>query len=95
VSLRKYIHTTTGQDVRQCQSCSTCTKRMDIDHDILDVPFESLMQLILFDDEEVLTCRSVWSEEVLSASKYACERGLDVPKILLALREEAHRRGLV
>jgi len=68
---------------------------MDIDHDILDIPFESLNQLILIDDEEVLTCRSVWSDEVLAASIYACERGLDMRKILLALRSEAQRRGLV
>jgi hypothetical protein len=68
---------------------------MQLDHDIMDVPFESLMQLVLFDDEEVLTCRSVWSDEVLQAATYACERGLNIPMILLALREEALRRGLV
>lgn len=53
------------------------------------------MQLILFDDEEVLTCRSVWSNEVLQAAAYACERGIDIRQVLLALREEALRRGLV
>jgi hypothetical protein len=45
-------------------------------------------------DEEVLTSRTVWSDAVLKAAKDACARELDLEKILLVLREEAHRRGL-
>ncbi len=56
---------------------------------------DSLVQLIIMNDDEVLTCRTVWSDEVLKAAREACARELDLEKILLALREEAVQRGLV
>ncbi len=56
---------------------------------------DSLVQLILMNDEEVLTSKTVWSDEVMRAAKDACIRELDLEKILLALRDEAVRRGLV
>ncbi len=46
-------------------------------------------------DEEVLTSRTLWSDEVLRCAHDACVRELDLEKILLVLREEAIRRGLV
>jgi heterodisulfide reductase subunit C len=46
-------------------------------------------------DEEVLTSRTVWSDEVLQKAKEACARELNLEKILLVLREEAIKRGLV
>jgi len=45
-------------------------------------------------DEEVLTSRTLWSDEVLHCAQEACARELDLEKILLVLREEAVRRGL-
>jgi len=59
-----------------------------------DIPFDSLVQLIIMNDEEVLTSRTVWSDEVLLVAENACARELDLRKILLVLREEAVRRGL-
>jgi heterodisulfide reductase subunit C len=46
-------------------------------------------------DEEVLTSRTLWSDEVLHSAHDACARELDLEKILLVLRDEAIRRGLV
>jgi heterodisulfide reductase subunit C len=45
-------------------------------------------------DEEVLSSRTLWSDEVLYASREACTRELNLEKILLVLREEAIRRGV-
>ncbi len=92
MSLRRLILAKTGQDVQRCRGCQLCNGDYSSDQDI---PLDSLVQLIIMNDEEVLTSRTVWSDEVLHAAKEACARELDLEKILLVLREEAVRRGLV
>ncbi|HSB66897.1 MAG TPA: hypothetical protein VLD65_09980 [Anaerolineales bacterium] len=92
MSLRRLILAKTGQDVQRCRGCQLCNEQYSPDQDI---PLDSLVQLILMNDEEVLTSRTVWSEEVLQASKDACARELDLEKILVVLRDEAVKRGLV
>ncbi len=92
MSLRRLILAKTGQDVQRCRGCQLCNGDFSSDQDI---PLDSLVQLIIMNDEEVLTSRTVWSDEVLHAAKEACARELDLEKIMLVLREEAVRRGLV
>lgn len=92
MSLRRLILTKTGQDVQRCRGCQLCNGDFSQDQDI---PLDSLVQLILLNDEEVLTSRTVWSDEVLRAAHDACVHELDMEKILLVLREEAVSRGLV
>jgi heterodisulfide reductase subunit C len=92
MSLRKIVLAKTGQDVQRCRGCQLCNEQYSHEQDI---PLDSLIQLIIMNDEEVLTSRTLWSEEVLGAAGDACARELDLVKILLALREEAVRRGLV
>jgi len=92
MTLRRLILDKTGQDVQHCRGCQLCNDDLSTDQDI---PLDSLVQLIIMNDEEVLTSRTVWSDTVLHKAKEACARELDLEKILLALREEAIRRGLV
>jgi heterodisulfide reductase subunit C len=92
MSLRRLILEKTGQDVQRCRGCQLCNENYSQDQDI---PLDSLVQLIILNDEEVLTSRTVWSDEVLQAAKEACARELDLEKILLVLREEAIKRGIV
>lgn len=92
MSLRKLILTKTGQDVQRCRGCQLCNGQYSHEQDI---PLDSLIQLIIMNDDEVLTSRTVWSDEVLQHAGEACARELDLVKILMALREEALRRGLV
>ncbi len=61
----------------------------------MDIPLTSLVQLINLNDEEVLTTKTLWSEEVLQYAKEACLRQLDLEAIILTLRNEAVQRGLV
>jgi hypothetical protein len=85
------VKDTTGQDVYLCRGCQEC----DLPHvEEQDIPLGSLVQMIIFDDEEVLTCRTLWSEKVLEESGLACRRNLQLRAILLALRAEARQRGL-
>ena len=81
----------TGQDVQRCRGCQLCNDQYSPDQDI---PLDSLVQLILMNDEEVLTSRTVWSDDVLQAAMDACARELNLDQVLLVLREEAVKRGL-
>jgi len=89
--LRAIVLAATGQDVRKCQHCDFCSTNLEPDQDI---SLESLLQLVIMNDEEVLTCRTLWSDAVLASSKHICGNNLDIVAVLLALRAEARRRGL-
>jgi len=89
-SLRHIVKTATGQDVYHCRECQLCDLTSAED---MDVPLTTIIQMVMFDDEEVLTCRSLWSERVLNEAARACKRGLKLDTILLALRSEASQRA--
>ena len=92
MSLRRLILTKTGQDVNRCRGCQLCSGEYSLEQDI---PLDSLIQLVIMNDEEVLTSRTLWSDEVLRCASNACVRELNLEKVLLVLREEAIRRGVV
>jgi heterodisulfide reductase subunit C len=92
LSLRQIVREATGYDVRRCGRCSYCVHFVTPDD---DVSLEVMMQLVMQDDEEVLTSRTLWSDEALKRARRMCVSTMDVAAIMLALRAEAKRRGLV
>jgi len=54
-----------------------------------------MLQLVMQNDEEVLTSKTLWSDEALKRARMMCVSTMDVAAIMLALREVARRRGLV
>lgn len=92
MTFRRIILSKTGQDVNRCRGCQFCNTEYSREQDI---PLDSLIQLVIMNDDEILTSRTLWSDEVLRKAGDACVRELDLEKILLVLREEAIRRGVV
>ena len=92
ISLRQVVREATGYDVRRCGRCSYCVHFVTPDDDL---SLEALMQLIMQNDEEALTSKTLWSDEALKRARLMCVSTMDVAAIMLALREEARRRGLV
>lgn len=90
-SLKRIVKSATGQDVSRCQACLDCEVSCNDD---MDIPVGSMIQMIMFDDEEILTSRTLWSDCVLAKARLACSRGIDISAVMGALREEATRRGL-
>lgn len=88
-SLRQFILEETGQDLRHCRGCLAC----DFSADEMDIHLSSIVQLVLMNDDEVLTSRTLWSEPVLELARTACIKNLNLEKIILALRGEAVKRG--
>jgi heterodisulfide reductase subunit C len=78
--------------VRRCGRCSYCVHFVTPAD---DVSLEMMMQLVMQDDEEVLTSKTLWSAEALKRARQMCVSTMDVAAIMLALRAEAKRRGLV
>jgi heterodisulfide reductase subunit C len=91
ISLRQAVRDATGYDVRRCGHCSYCVHFVTPDDDL---SLEALIQLIMMNDEEVLTSRTLWSDEALKRARLMCVSTMDVAAIMLALRDEARRRGL-
>ena len=90
-ALRAVVKEATGHDVRRCGRCSYCVPHASPDDDL---SLETLLQMVLMNDVEVLTSKTLWSNEVLQSARRMCISTMDVPAILLALRGEARRRGL-
>jgi heterodisulfide reductase subunit C len=90
-SLKRIVKERTGQDVSRCQACLDCEVTCP---DVMDIPVGSMIQMVMFDDEEILTSSTLWSDCVLSKARLACHRGIDIAAVMQALREEALRRGL-
>ena len=91
-SLKRIIKDETGQDISRCQACLDCEVSCPDD---LDIPIGSMIQMVMFDDEEVLTSRTLWSDCVLKKARLACNRGIDISAVIQVLREEAARRGIL
>ena len=91
-TLREFVRQATGYDVRRCGRCSYCVHFVTPDDDL---SLEMMMQLIMMNDEEVLTSKTLWSDEALKRARHMCVSTMDVAAIMLALREEARRRGIV
>ncbi len=91
-TLRAIVLAATGYDVRRCGRCSFCIRHARPDEE--DLSLEMIMQMILQNDDEVLTSRTLWSDSVLQRARSMCISTMDMPAILLALREEARKRGL-
>jgi len=96
ISLRKLILEKTGQDVRRCRECAACNTNLGNSQaaEQMDVSLDSMVHMILWNDDEVLTSRTIWSESVLQAVVHACIQGLSLESVIRELRIEAHRRGL-
>ena len=89
-SLRAIVLAVTGQDVRRCSHCDFCAASLAPEQDLT---LQSLVQLVIVNDKEALTSRTLWSERVLSSARSMCANGLNMEAVLLALRGEARRRG--
>ncbi len=90
-SLRKIVLDRTGYTLGKCQSCLFCDKETT---DEMDVTLSTLVQMVLFNDDEVLTTHTLWSDEVLEIAARSCCNGFDLSKVMLALRQEAQARGM-
>jgi len=91
-TLKRIVKEATGQDISRCQACLDC--EVSCPSDDLDIPVGSMIQMVMFNDEEVLTAKTLWSDCVLQKARLACSRSINISSVMEALREEARKRGV-
>lgn len=93
LSLRRVL-LNQGVDLRRCRTCGVCSETVFSDEEA-DLALGIIVQLVLLNDPEVFTSRTIWSDIVLEASDTLCPNGIDLSKVIQTLREEAIARGHV
>ena len=81
-----------GVDLRLCRSCGVCSEYTFTDEEA-DLALGIVVQLVLLNDPEVFTSRTIWSDEVVEAAGTLCPNGVDLKVVLQTLREQAVLRG--
>ncbi len=91
-TLKRIVKEISGQDISRCQACLDCEVSCPAEE--LDIPVGSMIQMVMFNDEEVLSTKTLWSDCVLTKARLACSRGINISAVMEALRKEAKIRGV-
>lgn len=91
-SLLAVVFKATGQDLRHCWQCGQCSAGLEPG---MDLTMWRLIHGVLVNDASVLDSDTLWSNRVMGHAAQLCLHGLNLEPILLALREEGWRRGIV
>lgn len=90
--LRK-VEELSGQNVFACYQCGKCSAGcLFAEH--MDVLPNQVLRLLQLGDEGVLEARAPWVCAACLACSVRCPKGVDVARIMEALRQLALRRGL-
>jgi hypothetical protein len=61
----------------------------------MDLTVWGLIHGVLVNDASILESDTLWSSRVMGQAAQMCAQGLNLEPVLLALREEGWRRGIV
>jgi len=61
----------------------------------VDISFGSLVQLILRNDDDILTSNILWDDSAMEIARKACNKQLNLQVVFLILREEKTRRDKI
>ena len=76
-----------GEDFHKCMQCGTCTGGCPMTDD-MDIPPRKIILLSHFGmKEEVTAANTAWLCATCSACYARCPRGLDIPKVMEAIRQ--------
>jgi len=82
-----------GQNVFACYQCGKCSAGcLFAEH--MDILPNQVLRLLQLGDEEVLAARAPWVCAACLACSVRCPKGVDVARVMEALRQLALRRGL-
>ncbi|MCS7216545.1 MAG: 4Fe-4S dicluster domain-containing protein [Candidatus Bipolaricaulota bacterium] len=83
-----------GQNVFACYQCGKCSAGcLFAEH--MDVLPNQVIRLLQLGDEGVLAARAPWVCAACLACSVRCPKGVDVARIMEALRQLALRRGIM
>src|SRR5210317_1859045 len=83
-----------GEDFHQCMQCGTCSGGCPME-DEMDIPPRKIVLLGHFGlKEEVSTSNTVWVCASCHKCESTCPRGIDLPKVMEAIRQLTLRENV-
>ncbi len=83
----------TGEDIDLCYQCGVCSSSCPMSSE-MDVLPSTIMRFIQLGIEDVLKSEAIWMCNSCFTCQARCPRGIDLAKIMEALRQLNLRKGL-
>lgn len=90
--LTKKVEALSGQNVSSCYQCGKCTGGCPF-NSMMELMPSQVMRLVQTGDESVLDANSMWLCVACHVCTARCPRGVDLAKVMEALRQMKLRTG--
>lgn len=82
-----------GENLYACYNCGKCSAGCPSISE-MDIPPNEVVRLVLFGDEDVLDCDTIWVCASCFTCTTRCPKGVDLSKIMEALRQIYLRKNV-
>jgi len=89
----RQVEETSGQDLLACNQCGKCSAGCPVAAAIDLLPSQ-VIRMAQLGMEEVLRCRTIWVCASCLTCVARCPKGVDLPRLMEALREVSLRAGI-
>ena len=89
----KKIEKLSGQNVFKCYLCGKCSAGCPVPSDQMDVLPHEIIRRVQIGDESVDECETVWVCQTCFSCSVRCPKGIDVAKVMEAIRLCTLRRN--
>jgi heterodisulfide reductase subunit C len=88
------VETISGQTLSSCYQCGKCSAGCPLEHAMNILPHQVIRDLQLGREEQALAAGAIWLCAACHTCAARCPRGVDLSRIMEALRVIQMRRGL-
>jgi heterodisulfide reductase subunit C2 len=89
----KDVESISGQDLLACNQCGKCSSGCPVAY-ALDVLPSAIIRLAQLGIEDVLEAQTIWTCASCLTCVSRCPKGVDLPRVMEALRTIAMQRGI-
>lgn len=89
------LNSATGVNVLDCYQCGKCSAGCPLNFAMDYTPHKIMRMLQLGMEEQAVSAQSIWACLTCSTCYARCPKGVDVPKVMEALRIEAKKRNKI
>ncbi len=89
----KEVELISGEDLLACNQCGKCSSGCPVAY-ALDVLPSMVIRMAQLGLEDVLEAQTIWTCASCLTCVSRCPKGVDLPRVMEALREIAMRRGI-
>lgn len=89
----KEVELISGQDLLACNQCGKCSSGCPV-AEALDILPSAIIRMTQLGLEDVLEAQTIWTCASCLTCVSRCPKGVDVPRVMEALRQIAMQRGI-